>query len=83
LALWDCWERVVAIPFVAHAVGCGEAGGECSGNTALVVIACVGLVPVLGMLIESARSRGHPWYWFFAAAFVYGFWAVVFMAVVG
>jgi hypothetical protein len=70
----------LAISFVARSVGCGEAGGHCGGGTALLVIACAGVVPVLGMLIESGRRRGHPWYWFVAAAVVYALWGVVLLS---
>jgi hypothetical protein len=57
--------------------------GDCGGGTALLVIALVGLAPVVGMVVESARRGGHPWYWFFASLFVYGFWAVVFLSFLG
>lgn len=72
----------IAFSYLVHELACGE--GDCyAGYSAMLVIACAGVVPVLGMLVESARRRGHPWYWFFAAVFVYGFWAVVFLSILG
>jgi hypothetical protein len=68
---------------VIRAFGCDDADGCSGGGTALVVIACAGALPVIGMLVESRRRRGHPWYWFIAAAFVYAFWGVVFMSLAG
>ena len=71
----------VFISFVVRALACGE--GDCAGASAPLVVACAGVAPLLGMLVESARRRGHPWYWFFAAAFVYAFWGVVFLPLFG
>ncbi len=68
----------VFFSLVVRAFGCE--GGDCSFGTALLAIACAGVVPVAAMLIESFRRTGHPWYWFVAGAFVYGFWGVVFMS---
>jgi hypothetical protein len=73
----------ISISIVARAFTCEDAGDSCAGGTALVAIACLGLVPPLGMLVASARPRGHPWYWFVTGAFIYGFWAVVFMSLAG
>jgi multisubunit Na+/H+ antiporter MnhB subunit len=65
--------------FVLRSLSCGE--GDCGeGFLAMLVIACAGVAPLLGMLVESVRRRGHPWYWFFAAAFVYAFWGVVLLS---
>jgi zinc transporter ZupT len=72
----------VFFSLVVRAFACED--GDCSGGgTALLVIACAGVLPVIAMLIESRRRRGHPWYWFVAGAVVYAFWGVVFTSVVG
>jgi hypothetical protein len=77
----------VLVSWVLRALICGEvldnSSDSCRGGTALLVVALVGLAPVVGMVVESARRRGHPWYWFFAGVFVYGFWAVVFLSYIG
>jgi hypothetical protein len=65
---------------VVRAFGCED--GDCSPGTALLVVSCAGVVPVIAMLIESFRRTGHPWYWFVAGAIVYAFWGVLFMSVV-
>ncbi len=77
----------VLVSWVARALICGEVmssdSNVCGGGTALLAISLAGLVPVVGMVVESARRRGHPWYWFFAAVFVYGFWGVVILSLAG
>ena len=54
----------------------------CGGGAGVLTIALVGLVPVLGMVVESTRRRGHPWYWFFIGACVYVVRAVAFQSFV-
>jgi hypothetical protein len=77
----------VLVSWLLRALICGEVfsndSDECGGGTALLVIALVGLAPVIGMVVASTRRHGHPWYWFFAGVFVYGFWAVVFLSFLG
>ena len=77
----------VLVSWLLRALICGEVfsndSEDCGGGTALLVIALVGLAPVLGMVVTSTRRHGHPWYWFFAGVFVYGFWAVVFLSFLG
>lgn len=77
----------VLVSWVLRALICSEVlenrSDSCEGGTALLVVAMVGLAPVVGMVVESTRRRGHPWYWFFAGVFVYGFWAVFFLSFVG
>jgi hypothetical protein len=75
----------VFFSWVVNEIACEGAASpeDCGhGGTALLTIALIGLVPALGMVVESARPGGHPWYWFLAGALVYGFWAVVFASVV-
>jgi uncharacterized protein (DUF983 family) len=72
----------VFITVISRAFACGEGSSDdCTAGSALLVISGVGVVPVLGMLVESARRRGHPWYWFFAAVIVYALWGVVVLSV--
>jgi hypothetical protein len=77
----------VLVSWLLRALICGEVfssdSDDCQGGTALLVIALVGLAPVVGMVVASTRRRGHPWYWFFAGVFVYGLWAVVFLSFLG
>lgn len=74
----------VVISWVAKEIQCEGVASrdECGGGEWLLAVALLGLVPVVGMVIESARRRGHPWYWFLVGAFVYGFWAIVFQSLV-
>ena len=72
----------VFITVIGRAFACGEGSSDdCAAGSALLVISAVGVVPVLGMVVESARRRGHPWYWFFAAVIVYVLWGVVLLSV--
>jgi hypothetical protein len=71
----------ILFSFAVGSYVCGE--GDCEGSSAPLVIACVGVAPLLGMLVESVRRRGHPWYWFIAAAFIYAFWGVVSLSLWG
>jgi hypothetical protein len=73
----------VFFSLVIRAFDCESYDGCSGGGTALLVIACAGALPVIAMLVESRRRRGHPWYWFVAAALAYGFWGVVFLSLAG
>jgi hypothetical protein len=66
---------------IARAFVCED--GDCSPGTALLVIACAGVIPVVAMCVESLRLTGHPWYWFVAGAVIYAFWGVVFASLAG
>ena len=68
----------VGLTWIARGIACGEAGGDCGPGLPLLILAAAGLVPALGMLIASGRSRGHPWRWFFATASVYAVWGLAF-----
>jgi uncharacterized membrane protein YqaE (UPF0057 family) len=66
----------VGLAWVARGI-CEDS--ECSSEgLAAVIVAVVGLVPALAMLVESGRTRGHPWIWFLITALVYAVWGLVF-----
>ena len=70
----------VAVSFGMRHLGCGLSQYSCNRTEgyAPFVIALAGLVPALGMLVASARTRGRPLRWFVAVAFVYFWWGIVF-----
>jgi hypothetical protein len=52
-----------------------EASSECSdAGRHQRIAAYLVLLPAIGTLVSSLRSRGRPKLWFFAAAVLYGLW---------
>lgn len=41
------------------------------------LVAALGIVPAVGMLVESVRGRRSAWYWLLATFVVYGVWGVL------
>jgi hypothetical protein len=68
----------VGLTWIARAIACGEANGDCEPGLPLLILAGVGLVTAVGMLIASGRRRGHPWRWLVATALVYAVWGLAF-----
>ena len=66
------------LAFVIRAVDCGaDSESECSQESLTqLVIACVGVAPAVGMVVASARRRGHPWRWFLATVVIHAFWII-------
>jgi hypothetical protein len=57
---------------------CSESGLQASpAGERQLVVAALGLIPALGTLVSSLRTRGHPWNWFCATVLVYAVWGVL------
>jgi hypothetical protein len=69
---------VFVVGFAQVARGICEDSDCSSEGRVLLIVAVVGFVRALAMLVESGRTRGHPWPWFFATVLVYAIWAVAF-----
>jgi hypothetical protein len=69
---------VVYVALLVRWLECdGENASGCStGGLIQFVLALIGLALAIGMLVASARARGHPWRWFAAAIPVYALWAI-------
>lgn len=65
----------VGLSWVARGI-CEDSECRSEGLVA-VIVAVVGLVPALVMLVESGRTRGHPWIWFFITVLMYAVWALI------
>lgn len=64
--------------YLLRIIDCHEDTGSVCTTSGLVqlLIALAGLVPALGMMVQSLRGRGRPSYWFAATAVVYVTWAI-------